>query len=282
MAGSRNVIALFDPALPRATAAAAGSAFILMLAAGSFAVAAQLVRIVRKPVPGQRSWRALGAALGGAVLVSALALAVMFPAALIGGGALAAMQTPAATYLALALGGGVWLYLATRMNGYGMDGCAKVWAAACAAYLLIWGLVSFWTVGGGALGAGELGATAVKIAAAASPLAVLIARTNRPGRRLRAGLAAGVILGAWAAVVFLTVENGFAGGLLPGSDWLRFPIAGAIGALPLAALGLIAALRRRHGRTRALREQLSVIILLALAAAVSGLSWAVARAAIEP
>ncbi|WP_343521310.1 hypothetical protein [Sphingomonas sp.] len=275
------MIALFDPALPRATAAAVGSAFLLMIVAGGFAVVAQLVRIVRKPVPGQPVWQMLGAALGGAVLVSAMALALVFPLALIAGGALAAMHTPAVAYLALALGGGVCLYLATRMNGYGMDGCTKIWATACAAYLLIWGLVAFSTVGGGAIEAGQLGATAVKIVAAALPLAFLIARTNRPGGRLRPGLVAGLIVGIWAAVVFLTVENGFAARLLPGSDWLRFPIAGAAGALPLAALGLIAAVQRKHGRKRALREQVPVITLLALAAAGSGLFWAVARAAIE-
>jgi hypothetical protein len=86
-------------------------------------------------------------------------------------------------------------------------------------------------------------------------------------------------LQAYFALWFFTIEGGFGAELLPGSDWLRFPIAGMLLWLPFSIVPFLTALnapgqRRRRQLRDTWRNSLPIILL----GAPMGLAWAGARA----
>jgi hypothetical protein len=217
----------------------------------------------------------IGGAIGMAVVLTAL-LSVVWFAASLAGSALMAAGTPPIVYLFIVLASAVWLFFAMRMSNYGMNGCSRIIAISWATYTLVWSVLNFAILGDGRLALPEL----MKPMASALPATIAMFAVHRPSGRIRATIIVFSLLSAWAAAMFLTVEHGVADRMLPTSDWLRFPLAGALGGLLFVVPGLIATLVFGNRAIR-WKNQAGIGGFFALLGIVSGLAWATARTIME-
>jgi hypothetical protein len=212
----------------------------------------------------------------GTALIMLVPFAAAVPLAALGGAALRATGAAPLVYLFIALAGLSGLIAAIRANGYGMEGCTKGIGIFAGLYTAVWGVVAFAGAGGPEPG---LGLAWLKPPLAALPFALAFtAMAGRKRTNWTFPLAWATFM-AFMAVCYLPIEAGVGAGLLPGSDWLRFPLAGlAIGAI-LSAVQLLALVGGSKAvRAKRLRAMPRQTLLFALLVAPTGLAWAAARA----
>ena len=87
--------------------------------------------------------RRLPAHLLGMALLLAVPLAFAVPLAALGGAALRAAGTAPLVYPFVTLAASVCLGAALKANGYGMEGCTKMFGVFTALYIAVWGAVAF-------------------------------------------------------------------------------------------------------------------------------------------
>ena len=184
---------------------------------------------------------------------------------------LVAMPLPLAGWVLI---GGLSLYGAYDAKvhpGSGMDGCAKLFIAAFSGFGLCWAGAAILLA---APPAGNA-ASFVRPILVAAPLAIFLGKHSRRNE-VKKAIGFGLFLAVFVAVAFLPVEQGFASSRLPASDWLRFPMMGALvfGAWPLLAipLGLLFGKRAVNlGKTG------RMVGALGLVGGLFGLVWAITR-----
>jgi hypothetical protein len=193
--------------------------------------------------------------------------------------ALAALfVTPILIAIPLPLGG--WLLIGafaiygfwgSEASGGEMGGCSKMIGIGWAAFGLSWAITAIILADPPTTNIGS----ALRPLLVAAPLGITLGLTNS---RRRAKLAVGLTLlfALLLAVAFLPIERGFASEILPTSDWLRFPLAGAIvfGIWPLIAIPFQIFLSKRAVKWRGI---FGAATGLALIGGLFGLVWAFTR-----
>jgi hypothetical protein len=211
------------------------------------------------------------AAVFGAVLLVGVPGGIAAALALLVTPLLVAMPLPLAGWLLIACMCLYGFYEVKQRPGEGMEGCTTWLIATFAGFGLCWCgaaiLLADPPVGNAA--------SFVRPLLIAAPPALFVAKhTSR--NRVRQAIGFGLVIAILVAIAFLPVEQGFAGEYLPASDWLRFPIAGAVvfAAFPLLAipLGLIFGTRAIN-----LRSTFRSMAMLGLIGASLGLGWAFTR-----
>lgn len=221
----------------------------------------------------------VGALLAG-VIGFALLGSIAVLALLLLSGALLEAGAPGAVYLFTGAAAAFLLWRGIAHSSYGMEGCSKSIMLCWGAYGLSWSAASLWLAPETTSAAWSIGSV-VRPFAVAAPPALLVYRLTR-GKLVQA-LGVFVTLAALAALVFLPVESGLAENWLPRSDWLRFPLVGAIvtaGFIVLPQLAQVTASRSAPDRRRkqVARNAFRAIGLAAVFGALLGLLWAVTRA----
>ena len=156
--------------------------------------------------------------------------------------AMALLVTPLLVGMPLPLAG--WLLIAA-LSLFGiviakgsfsgeMSGCSQMIASSVCAYGLCWAGTAIVMAEPPTGNAGSF----LRPLLVAAPVALFVARHSRD--RVKQGIAFELFIAVVLAIAFLPVEQGFSAHLLPASDWLRFPIAGAIvfATWPLLAIPL--------------------------------------------
>ena len=209
--------------------------------------------------------------LAGVGLVIGLPAAIAAAMALLVTPILIAMPLPLAGWLLIA---GLSLYgfsEAQRHPGSGMEGCTKLLIAAFSGFGLCWSAAAVLLADPPA---GDI-ASFVRPVIVAAPLALFIGKHSRKPR-WRNALGFWLVIAIFLAVAFLPVEQGFAAGILPESDWLRFPIMGVLvfGVWPLLAIPLSLIF---GSRALDLRRTFRAMAAMGLVGGLFGLVWAITR-----
>jgi hypothetical protein len=210
-----------------------------------------------------------------AVLVG-IGVLVGIPAAF--GAAAALFITPLLVGMPLPLAGwlmiaafALWGFWGAEASGGEMGGCSRMIGISLSAYGLTWALTAVVLADPPAGNA----ASFLRPLLVATPLAVFLGKGAR-GDKVKQTIGFGLMMAMLCAVAFLPVERGFAAILLPVTDWLRFPIAGAIafGIWPLLTvpISLLVGDRRIMWREKAQGAS-----ALGLVGAAFGLVWALTR-----
>ena len=223
----------------------------------------------------------------GRVLVAAAIAAVPLSFAAFAGALVSALLlavgAPPITYAFVLFASLMSFRAAVRHPSHGMDGCTKTFALIASGYAIAWAIVSFEATGGlTAFEADAISLRWLQPPLAALPFATLILRLS--GKKKRSGwlfMGAMVFLSAWMSVLFFPIENGYAEGLLPDSDWLRFPLAALAVTAVLGLIRLSFVLRAppsvRRVRLRDFNKNSRIFALIMIA---FGLAWATARAVV--
>lgn len=216
----------------------------------------------------------------GASIVFAIPLGISAAGGLIASVVLVGVGAPAMTYPFIGLAALVSFRAAVKHSSYGMEGCTKIFGLVASGYALSWSGVSFDATGGmEALESGSLSPRWLQPPLAALPFALTVLKLTDAKKR-----SAWLFIGSWVfvaavmALCFFPIERGFAEALLPGSDWLRFPLAGIaiVAVLTLIRLLQYARLKPSIRRTR-IRDLRSSTRILTMIMVAMGLSWATAR-----
>ena len=169
----------------------------------------------------------------GILLVPFAALATVIAIPL--GTSLLAIPLSRGGWILVAVAAAFFLYRATRMRGYGIEGCTKLIACVMMAYALVWALTALFS-GAGAAAGGEAVEPVVESVAVGFELlrSLLVALpfvlfvgfiTDKQRSAFLLGLL--IMLALTANLAFVPVEEGRVG-WLPQGDALRFPIVGAL------------------------------------------------------
>ena len=193
--------------------------------------------------------------------------------------AMALLVTPILIAMPLPLPG--WLLIgglslfgcaeAERHPSGDMEGCTKILIAAFSGFGICWSaaavLIADPPVGDSA--------SFVRPLLVAAPLAWFIGKHGRKPR-WRNALGLWLVVATFLAVAFLPAEQGFAAGILPASEWLRFPIMGALvfGIWPLFAIPLSLIF---GSRALDLGKAFRAMAALGLVGGLFGLVWAFTR-----
>lgn len=215
----------------------------------------------------------------GATLVIAIPAGFAMLVGLAASTILQAASAPGPTYLFTALAALASFRPAFKAKGE-MAGCSQLLGVGLAGYALSWSIVSFWATGGWeAARQGALPAAIALPPLAALPFVGFIMKVADKQRTIWLFLGSTAFFCLVQALMFLPIENGFAAGMLPASDWLRFPLAGAAWAALFAAVRLAAFARLKPSIRRSRRSNLRFALLFVGGMMVaSGFSWAAARA----
>lgn len=215
----------------------------------------------------------------GATLVIAIPAGFAMLVGLAASTILQAASAPGPTYLFTALAALASFRPAFKAKGE-MAGCSQLLGVGLAGYALSWSIVSFWATGGWeAARQGALPAAIALPPLAALPFVGFIMKVADKQRTIWLFLGSTAFFCLVQALMFLPIENGFAAGMLPASDWLRFPLAGAAWAALFAAVRLAAFARLKPNIRRSRRSNLRFALLFVGGMMVaSGFSWAAARA----
>jgi hypothetical protein len=111
----------------------------------------------------------------------------------------------------------------------------------------------------------------------AAPPAVFVWKVAEKRDRVRHGIFTLLLLAALSAAAFLPVELGAAARWLPNSDWLRFPIAGAVVACLWLPIALVLTLTVGSGG-KGLTKIGRAFPIAAGIGGLFGLAWAITRA----
>lgn len=216
----------------------------------------------------------------GTALILAVPLAFAVPLAALGGAAAFASGSSPFTYPFVTLAALAWLAPALKANAYGMHGCTRMFGIFSALYVAAWGAVMFHMTGGlEHLADAETGITLLKPPLAALPFALLVTKLVGRKRTRWTFLQAWLPFMGFMAICYFPVEAGVAGAVLPGSAWLRYPLAGfaiGVGVSMVRLLGLLGG--PPTARLRRIRAMPRQMLLAALVVAPTGLAWAAARA----
>lgn len=216
----------------------------------------------------------------GASVVFAIPLGIAAFGGLIASAVLLGVGAPPMTYGFIGLASLVSFRAAVKLPGREMEGCTKLFGLVASGYALIWSGVSFAATGGlDSLEADTLSLRWLQPPLAALPFALVVLKLTDSKKRT-----AWLFIGSWVfvaavmALCFYPVERGFARAVLPGIDWLRFPLAGIaiVAILSLVRLLLYWRLKPNIRRVR-IRDLRTSTRILATIMAAMGLSWAVAR-----
>ena len=217
----------------------------------------------------------------GATFIFAIPLAVAIPVGVLASAFLIGVGAPAITYVFMGFAALVSFRTAVNHSSDGMEGCTRMIGLSWSGYAILWSGVSFQATDG--LHSFETEALSLRLLQpplAALPFALAVLKLSERHKRN-----AWLFLGFWAivaaimALCFFPIERGFAEGLLPRSDWLRFPLVGlAIAALLfLVRLAFVARLKPNIRRAR-LRDLQNGMKFVATIMVAMGLAWAGARA----
>ncbi|WP_324806927.1 hypothetical protein SH584_10470 [Sphingomonas sp. LY29] len=184
---------------------------------------------------------------------------------------LLAMPLPLAGWLLIAAFSlfGFW---GSESSGGEMGGCTKMIGISLSAYGLLWAGTAILLAHPQA---GDFG-TFLRPILIAAPLGIFLGKQSR-GKKAKQTIGFTLLFALLIAVAFLPVEDGFAANLLPTSDWLRFPIAGAVafGIWPIVTIPLARLLGKRLVKWK---ERWRTSLALGLVGAAFGLAWAGLRA----
>jgi hypothetical protein len=222
----------------------------------------------------------LGALFGTAVLGGVPVAIILFCGLFVSAG-LIELGTPPIAYLFVGTAACLSFGVSLGRPSHGLEGCTKMFVVMWSAYATVWSAVSFVMLGGPEWFARDaLSLTWLRPILVAAPYAAAFARVADKKRRTWPKfLGALVFISAFAALMFLPIEAGFATHLLPASDWLRFPIVAVAVALVAAVVPVLINLRSAPAvRKRRLRELPRQARLLSLILLPAGLLWAAARA----
>ncbi|AQR73803.1 hypothetical protein [Sphingomonas sp. LM7] len=257
-------------AAERALAIAVVSAAFVLLVTGA------MIAFGRSPT--QRSIRQRAGQAVFAMLLNAAALAIPVLIAAALGVPILAAGVPPIRLLLIALAGLIGFWLAFRGSDYGARGCSRLIG------MLVWGYVAAW---GAVLVAMSPGLSLPDLPLAARalmppiltalPLALIVTKFARLGTKRRSGAAALFFVGAWATLCFSAAENAAWAAWLPASNWLRYPVAGAIGTAPVSGLFVLAPLLRQTPRSR-WWGSLLIAAAITILGMITGLVWAAASA----
>ena len=210
-------------------------------------------------------------------LVAGTGIMIGFPAAIAATLALfvtpllVGMPLPLAGWLLIACMSLYGLYEARQRPSGGMEGCTTWFVVGFSGFGL------FWSGAAVLLADPPIGnaASFVRPLLVAAPIALFVAKHSGKNR-VRQGIGFGLLIAIFAAVAFLPVEQGFADDYLPASDWLRFPIAGAVvfACYPLLAIPLTLLFGSRTIDTRKFSRTMAMLGLFGLSL---GLAWAFTR-----
>lgn len=210
-------------------------------------------------------------ALVGVGFVIGLPAAIAAALALVVTPFLLALPLPLAGWLLIASLSLYGLYDATQRPSGGMAGCTSLFAVTFSGFGFCWPLAAI-LLADPPIGDAASFARPLLVAA---PFALFAWRHNS-GRRVKQAIGLELFIAILAAIAFLPVEQGFADNYLPTSDWLRYPIMGALVfatyALLAIPLGLIFS-----SRAMTLRKILRSIAALGFFGLSLGLIWALTR-----
>jgi hypothetical protein len=184
---------------------------------------------------------------------------------------LVAMPLPLAGWLLIACLALHGFYSAGRQSSNDVQGCKKLFTLGFSGFGLCWAISAI------VLAEPPVGnmASFLRPLLMALPLALFIGRFSRRNP-VKQAIGAGLVIAIFSAVAFLPVESGFAAAYLPSSDWLRFPVAGAVilSVCPILALPL----QLLFG-SRAIKPARNIRMMAALAGVggLFGLYWAITR-----
>lgn len=241
--------------------------FGLMVAAVGLALVAPLVgRLVGRK---QRLMNPLEAMFGVGLIVGIpaafSALAAMFLTPL-----LVAMPLPMPGWLLIGAFAmfGFW---GAEASGGEMGGCTKMIGISWSAFGLSWVVAAIFLANPPASDIGGV----LRPLLIAAPAGIMLGMTNRQ-RRAKLAVGLTLLFALLLAITFLPVERGFAAKVLPASDWLRFPLAGAMafGIWPLITIPFQIFLSSRAVRWRSI---LGAATGFALIGGLFGLVWAFTR-----
>ena len=163
------------------------------------------------------------------------------------------------------------LYEASQRPSGGMEGCTTWFLVGFSGFGL------FWSGAAILLADPPIGnaASFVRPLLVAAPIALFVARHSSKNR-VRQAIGFELIIALFAAIAFLPVEQGFADLYLPASDWLRFPIAGAIvfACYPVIAIPLTLLFGSRAIEARKFSRTMAMLGLFGLSL---GLAWTFPR-----
>lgn len=237
-------------------------------------MAMTLWHVVRaRALPARPGW--LRNLLFAPLIVAVLAAIPFFLSALISAG-LAAVEAPATVYVLIAVFAGWSAWLNRKDLNGGMESCGRLMALIASIYFVCWALASLVLVAPEPFSAASV-VDALRCLLVASPFALFVGRVARKGQGIRHGIFALLLLASLSAIAFLPVEQGAADRLLPDSDWLRFPIAGAVIACLWLPLAVVLTLTVGSG-SRGLADVGRGFAVAAGIGGLFGLVWAITRA----
>lgn len=183
---------------------------------------------------------------------------------------LVGMPLPLAGWLMIAAFA-VWGFWGAEASSGEMGGCSRMIGISLSAYGLTWALTAIVLADPPAGNA----ASFLRPLLVAAPLAIVLGKDSR-GNKVQQTIGFGLMMAMLCAVAFLPVERGFAAWLLPATDWLRFPIAGAIafGIWPLLVVPISLLVGDRRIKWK---EKAQVASALGLVGTAFGLVWALTR-----
>ena len=259
--------------------------FAIALWTGAFTVAGYVAGGTAIHLADQFRNRRLPALADLAGKVLALAAVVILPLSIVSVAGLAAaalveaLRTPPIAFPFAALAGLASLAATSKMPSGGMEGCNKVIGLFLAIYAVVWAAVAWWVTGG--LSTLETDVESLRWLQpplAALPFSVLLWWIAGDKRSLRLFLGSLAFFSAYFALLFFSIESGFADRWLPENDWLRFPLASLAGGLLLVLLPVAANISRNsRRRMKALRELPRQAMFWAALTLPAGLAWAGAR-----
>jgi hypothetical protein len=163
------------------------------------------------------------------------------------------------------------LHEASQRPSGGMEGCTTWFVVGFSGFGLFWAgaavLLTDPPIGNAA--------SFVRPLLVATPIALFVAK-HSSRNRVRQAIGFGLLVAIFAAIAFLPVEQGFADAYLPASDWLRFPIAGAVifAIYPLLAIPLSLIFGKR---AIDMNRSFQAMAMLGLIGLSLGLAWALTR-----
>ncbi len=184
---------------------------------------------------------------------------------------LVGMPLPLAGWALIACMSLYGLYEAKQRPSGGMEGCTTWFVVGFSGFGLFWSGAAVF-LADPPIGNAPSFARPLLVAA---PLALFFAK-HSSRNRVRQAIGAGLLVAIFAAIAFLPVERGFADDYLPASDWLRFPIAGAVifALYPLVSIPLTLLFGSRAIHTRKIFQAMALLGLIGLSL---GLAWALTR-----
>ena len=164
-------------------------------------------------------------------------------------------------------------------RGRGLESCNQTMVILTSSYFLCWNVVCLL----GAANAREVlslqaRSEVLKATLTALPITAFVFFASRREDRVWQSLLTQSFLALLAAVVFCSLERGFAESWFPASDWLRFPLIGLL-FVSLCTFPFFALLVMSGGlkRPSALRDMRVGVLIFAVIGVAMGLAWAGSR-----